>query len=167
MVMTFGCQEYYVFSRTLESSGSKWMVYLVTAIAVAASMVFLLINPEPSPMVVRQIKLIENVNWVFLALINIDMSMKIHEQIHESPIAPGFLAFVACFGLIFLWRGSELYLQVFGWDADYTKLAVRSAVAMPTDTIRIPFSKAVHEITGLLASVSVGGTFLYLVKKLR
>jgi hypothetical protein len=167
MVMTFGFQEYYVFSRTLESGGSKFMVLLVTAIALAASAMFLLINPEPSPVVVRQIKLIENANWVFLALINIDMSLKIHEQVRESPIARGFVGFIVCFALIFLWRGSELYLQVYGWDLDYAKLAGRAAVAMPADAIRIPFSRAVHEITGLLASLTVGGTFGYLVKKLR
>jgi hypothetical protein len=38
---------------------------------------------------------------------------------------------------------------------------------MPVDTIRIPLSRAVHEITGLLSSLAVGGTFVYLVKKLR
>jgi hypothetical protein len=162
MVMTFGFQEYYVFSRTLESGGSKVMVYLITAIAIGASLMFLLINPEPSPAVVRQIKLIENVNWVFLAMINIDMAMKIHAQIHK-----GFLAFVVCFGLIFLWRGSELYLQVFGWDQDFVKLAGKAAVNMPVDTIRIPLSRAVHEIAGLASSVAVGGTFLFLVKRLR
>lgn len=167
MVMTYGFQEYYVFSRTLESGGSKLMVYLVTAIVVAASIMFLLINPEPSPMVVRQIKMIENVNWVFLALINIDMAMKIYAQIKESPIARGFLGFIVCFGLIFLWRGSELYLQVFGWDQDFVKLAGKAIVNMPSDTIRIPFSRLVHEIAGLASSLAVGGTFVYLVKRLR
>jgi hypothetical protein len=38
---------------------------------------------------------------------------------------------------------------------------------MPSDTIRIPFSRAVHEIAGLASSLAVGGTFVYLVKRLR
>ena len=167
MVMTFGFQEYYVFSRTLESGGSKAIVYVVTAIAVATSILFLLINPEPSPVVIRQILIIENANWVFLALINIDMAMKIYRQVKESPIARGFLGFVLVFGLIFLWKGADLYLQVYGWDAGFVKLALKAAVNQPPDTIRIPLSRAVHEFAGLASSIAVGGTFVYLVRKLR
>ncbi len=167
MVMTFGFQEYYVFSRTLESGGSKFVVYLVTAIVIAGSMMFLLINPEPTPLVLRQIRLIENANWVFLALINIDMAFKIWVQIKESPIAKGFLAFIAVFALIFLWKGAELYLQVFGWDQEFTRLALKSAVKLPPDQIRIPLSQAVHDFSGLASSLAVGGTFVYLLKKLR
>jgi hypothetical protein len=128
---------------------------------------FLVINPEPSPLVVRQIRMIENVNWVFLALINIDMATKIYAQIKDSPIAKGFLGFILCFGLIFLWRGSELYLQVFGWDAGFAALPIKGAVNLPVDTIRIPFSRAVHEVSGLASSLAVGGTFVYLVKLLK
>ena len=47
MVMTHGFQEYYVFSRTLEVGGSKLKVYLGTLAVIAASVAFVLINPEP------------------------------------------------------------------------------------------------------------------------
>jgi hypothetical protein len=164
MVMTFGFQEYYVFSRTLETGGSKLSVYLATAGVIIASIVFLLANPAPSEAVLRHIQLIANANWVFLSLINIDMIRKIYLSARDTPIAPGFLAFVGVFALFFVWRGSELYLQVYCWDIGW---ATATGGAGAADLARIAFSEQVHSVAGLLSSIAVGGTFGYLYRLMR
>jgi hypothetical protein len=156
MVMSHGFQEYYVFSRTLELEGQKRMVYLGTLGVVAASVVFVLINPEPTPETLKTIKVIENANWVFLSLINIDLIRKIYLNVRDTPIAKGFLAFMAVFVLLFLWKGSELYIQVYNLDtiADLYPL-------------RYQLSAVVANLSNLLAGISVAGTFLYLARLLR
>lgn len=168
MVLTHGFQEYYVFSRTLESGGRKSVVYLTTAGVILASMAFLWINPAPPPAVLRHIRVIANANWVFLALINLDMIRKIIRQLKGSRIARGFVAFAAVFALIFLWRGSELYLQVYAWDAEWMDVARSLGASVePAQLARVELSLAVHRVAGFLSSLAVGGTFLYLFRLLR
>ncbi|MEK7705460.1 MAG: hypothetical protein AAB426_10910 [Myxococcota bacterium] len=168
MVLTHGFQEYYVFSRTLEAGGSKLAVYLTTSVVVLASVVFLLINPAPSATVLRNIRIIENGNWVFLSLINLDMIRKIYAQVRGTPMARGFVAFALVFALVFLWRGSELYLQVYAWDGAWREVLAALGVAGDVKMLgRVVFSSTVHRVAGLAASVSVGATFLYLFRLLR
>lgn len=168
LVMTHGFQEYYVFSRTLETSGSKSNVYLVTAGVIVASAVFLAINPAPSPATLRHMRLIENANWVFLSLINLDMIRKIYLQVRDSRIARGFVAFAVVFTALFLWKGSALYLQVYGWDHEWQSvLAGLGATPDPGYDARIAFSRAVHRASAFVSSVAVGGTFVYLYRLLR
>jgi len=156
LVMSHGFQEYYVFSRTFELEGSKLHVYLGTAAVIAGSLVFILVNPVPSERTLGIIRIVENTNWVFLSLINIDLIRKIYCNVKDSPIAKGFLAFMAVFFFIFLWKGSELYIQVY----DLKVLA--------TDyPFRYNFSLLVNNLGNLLASVSVGATFIYLARLLR
>lgn len=158
LVMTHGFQEYYVFSRTLELEGNKLAVYLVTLGVVACSLVFIMINPEPDARTLEIIRVVENVNWVFLSLINIDLIRKIYQNVKDSPISKGFVAFILVFVFIFIWRGSELYMQVYN-------------LSDPGVASHYPFryqlSLLCHNIGNLLAGVSVGGTFLYLAKLLR
>jgi hypothetical protein len=169
MVMTHGFQEYYVFTRTFEVGGSKLAVYLGTAGVVAASALFIAINPEPQYTTLRHIKMIENTSWVFLSLINVDMIRKIHHQIRDSVVAKGFVAFMVVFGFIFLWKGSELYLQVFCWDNDWRIFASNNGIK---DTIelyssRVALSRQVDQIAGMLSGISVGATFVYLYRLLK
>ena len=169
MVMTHGFQEYYVFSRTLEAGGNKLAVYLGSLAVIAASALFIFLNPEPPYTVLRNIKMIENASWVFLSLINIDMIRKIYLQIRDSVIARGFIAFGIVFVLIFLWKGSELYLQVYCWDNDWLIFA-RNLGAADTSAAyadRVIFSQFVNQLAGILASLGVGGTFIYLYRLLR
>ena len=156
MVMTHGFMEYYVFSRTLELEGNKLNVYLGTLAVLAGSVVFILINPVPDRETLRTISVIQNANWVFLSLINIDMIRKIYGNVKDSPIAKGFIAFMAVFVFIFLWKGSELYIQVYGLDAVADQYPVRYQISV-----------TVSNIGNLLAGLSVGGTFLYLARLLR
>jgi hypothetical protein len=166
LVMTHGFQEYYVFTRTLETGGSKAAVFLTVGGIVVASGVFLLINPSPTPEVLRNMRMIENTCWVFLSLINIDMIRKIALQVRDSALFSGFVAFGVTFALIFLWRGSALYLQVYGWDSD----AAGVLVARPDLTTvggRVALSQGFHLVSGILASLGVGGTFAHVYRLLR
>jgi hypothetical protein len=154
LIMSHGFQEYYVFTRTLDFEGSKLHVYLAVVGVIVASLVFLLINPTPDEDVLRVIRVVENTNWVFLSLINIDLIRKIHLNIKDTPISNGFLAFMVVFACIFLWKGSQLYMDVFSLD---TKQHL----------INYTISHYANLVGNLLASLSVGGTFLYLGKLLR
>ncbi|TLM65733.1 MAG: hypothetical protein FDZ69_08590 [Deltaproteobacteria bacterium] len=154
LVMSHGFQEYYVFTRTLDFEGNKLLVYLSVAGVVAASLVFLLINPEPTPEVRRVVRIVENTNWVFLSLINIDLIRKIYLNIRDTPISKGFLAFMAVFACIFLWKGSQLYIDVYG-------------LANKKELINYTISYYTNLGGNLLASISVGATFIYLAKLLR
>ena len=154
LIMSHGFQEYYVFTRTLEFEGSKLHVYLAVVGVIGASLVFLLINPTPDAEVLRIIRVVENTNWVFLSLINIDLIRKIYFNIKDTPISNGFACFMVVFACIFLWKGSQLYIDVFSLDGKQ-------------DLINYTISHYTNLAGNLLASISVGGTFLYLGKLLR
>lgn len=156
IVMTHGFLEYYVFSRTLELEGKKIFVFLGAGLVIAGSIVFILINPTPSARTLEIIHIIENANWVFLSIINIEMLRRIYLNVKETPISQAFLAFMVIFTAIFLWKGSTLYIQVY----DLQTLAS----AYP---FRYQLSASFAEMGNLLASFSVGATFMFLVKLLR
>lgn len=154
LVMSHGFQEYYVFTRTLEFEGNKTMVYLGVLGVLALSLVFLLINPEPDAEVRQVVRIVENTNWVFLSLINIDLIRKIYLNIRETPISKGFVAFMVVFACIFLWKGSQLYIDVFNLTADQ-------------GNIRYQISFFCNFVGNFFSSISVGFTFLYLARLLR
>lgn len=154
LVMSHGFQEYYVFTRTLDFEGNKLFVYLAVAGVVFASLVFLMINPEPGADVRRVVRIVENTNWVFLSLINIDLIRKIYLNIRDTPISRGFIAFMVVFACIFLWKGSQLYIDVY--DLEHRK-----------DLINYTISYYTNLGGNLLASLSVGATFIYLARLLR
>lgn len=156
MVITHGFQEYYLFSRTLELDGEKLNVYLGVLGVIIASSIFVIINPTPDAETLRTISVVENSCWVFLALINIDMIRKIYQAISDSPISRGFIAFMCVFGFIFLWKGSELYIQVYHLEA--------LADSYP---MRYQLSHMVHNVGNYLTSIGVGGTFFFLARLLR
>jgi len=156
LIMSHGFQEYYVFSRTLELEGSKSVVYLSTIGVIIASAVFIWINISPDARTLEIIDIVENTNWVFLSLINIDLIRKIYINIQDSPISKGFAAFIFVFAFIFLWKGSELYLHIYDLESLKDMYPFRYNLSM--------YCK---EIGNVLAGLSVGGTFIYLAKLLR
>jgi hypothetical protein len=170
MLITHGFLEYYVFCKTFEITGKKIYVYISTIVILAFSGIFLMINPTPSPNTIRNIRMIENAIWVFLCVMNLEILRKIFEAIRDSTISKGFIAFVIVFSFIFLWKGSELYLQVFQWDKDWQDIiAVMSDEASDIDQypLRVQFSQAVNRYAGLFSGLSVGGTFIYFYKLLK
>jgi len=170
MMITHGFLEYYVFCRTFEISGNKLVVYLSTLGILALSGAFLIINPTPSPNTIRNIRMVENAIWVFLCVMNIELVRKIYQAIKDSDISKGFIAFGFVFFFILLWRGSELYLQIYQWDQDWQDI-----IALMTDEEsdianymgRVQFSQEVKRYAGLLSGISVGGTFTYIYRLLK
>ncbi|AMV72957.1 hypothetical protein JCM30471_36010 [Desulfuromonas carbonis] len=158
LVMSHGFQEYYVFSRTLELEGNKIYVYLSTLAVIVASLVFVLVNITPDEKILRTIRIVENTNWVFLSLINIDLIRKIYLNVQDSPISKGFIAFIFVFVCIFLWKGSDLYVLVYNLDD------VANQQLFP---FRYQLSVICSNLGNLLAGLSVAGTFLYLARLLR
>lgn len=170
VVITHGFLEYYVFCRTFEISGKKIAVYFISLLILAAGGIFLYINPTPSPNTIRNFKIVENSIWVFLSIMNLELIRKIYIAIKDSPISRAFIAFGIVFFLIFLWRGSELYLQIFQWDKDWQNIiAVMTGEASDIDNFagRVNFAILVNKYAGLLSSLSVGGTFIYLYRLLK
>jgi hypothetical protein len=163
LLITHGFMEYYVFSRTLESSGAKWTVYAGTGGVLLASLAFLLVNPVPGLETIRSIRIVENSAWTMLSLINLDLLRKIHAQVRETPIARGFLGFMAVFALVFLWRGSMLYLQVWGLDPD----ALAAGGDATGQAFRVALSTAVNHGASVLSSLGVGAVFIFLARVLR
>jgi hypothetical protein len=170
MLITHGFLEYYVFCKTFEIAGQKIYVYLTTVVILAGSGAFLIINPTPSPNTIRNIKMIENAIWVFLCVMNMELLRKIYESIKDATISRGFIAFGVVFFFIFLWKGAELYLQVFQWDKDWQDIiAVMSEETTDIDSypLRVAFSQGVSRYAGLISGLSVGGTFMYIYRLLR
>ena len=170
MVITHGFLEYYVFCRTFEISGKKVVVYLATMLLLAASGLFLFINPAPSPNTIRNIRMVENAIWVFLAVMNLELIRKIYLAIKDSTISKAFIAFAIVFFCIFLWKGAELYLQVFQWDKDWQDIvAVMADEVSDIDKypLRVAFSETVKQYAQVASSLTVGGTFLYIYRLLR
>jgi len=170
MLITHGFLEYYVFCKTFEISGQKIFVYLSTIVILASSGAFLIVNPTPSPNTIRNIRMIENAIWVFLCLMNLEILRKIYEAIKDAAISRGFIAFGVVFICIFLWKGADLYLQIFQWDKDWQDIiAVMSDESSDIDKypLRVAFSQSVSRYAGLLSGLSVGGTFIYIYRLLK
>ena len=81
---------------------------------------------------------------------------KIYINIKDTPISNGFVAFIVVFACIFLWKGSQLYIDVYSLDQ-----------IKDTFPIRYEISFWCKNLGNFFASLSVGGTFLYLGKLLR
>lgn len=168
-LISHGFLEYYVFCRTLEITGSKKAVYITTAVIIILSAIFLAFNPKPSFNSLRNLRMIENSVWVFLSIFVIDLIRKIYFAIKDSTIANGFVAFAVVFFFILLWKGSELYLQIFQWDKDW--LDIIEFTGEETDIklypVRVEIAQVIYKVSGLLSGLSVGGTFAYLYRLLK
>lgn len=169
LVISHGFQEYYVFTRTLELTGSKKLVYLVTAGMIILGSLIITINPKPTLHVLRNYKIMENSIWFFFSLINIYTVWKIYNELQDSFLANGILCFTMVFFFIVLWKGSELYLQVYMWDKDWMDIIDFTGEA--TDAVKyapqIDTAKLVYKYSALFSGISVGGTFGYLFKLMR
>jgi len=170
MTITHGFLEYYVFCRTFEISGNKLVVYISTIAILLISGLFLLINPTPSPNTIRNFKMVENAIWVILCIMNLEVVRKIYTAIKGSDISNGFIAFGIVFICIFVWRGSDLYLQIFQWDKDWQDiiaLMTEESTDIEEYIGRVQFSQEVSRYAGLLSGITVGGTFAYIFKLLK
>jgi hypothetical protein len=101
---------------------------------------------------------------------NLEIVRKIYVTIKDSDISKGFIAFGVVFLCIFVWRGSDLYLQIFQWDKDWQDIiAIMTEETTDIDefTGRVKFSQELSRYASLISGVSVGGTFSYLYRLLK
>jgi len=110
---------------------------------------------------------------------NLEIIRKIYYAIKDSPISKAFICFGIVFLCILLWKGSELYLQVFQWDRLWGNIAFQldlDEVGFDLDIKlddseeywrRINVARQVYDYAGLLAAMAVSGTFAFLYKLLK
>lgn len=169
LVISHGFQEYYIFTRTLELTGRKYLVYLTTLAVIVVSTILITLNPKPTLQVLRNYKIMENAIWFFLAILNIYMVWKIYHELRDSFVAKGILCFAVVFFFIVLWKGSELYLQLYQWDKDWMDIIdfTGEATNAAQYTVRITAAQTINKYSALLSGLSVAGTFSYLFKLLK
>lgn len=169
LVISHGFQEYYVFTRTLEITGGKNLVYFSTIGVIALATVIITLNPKPSLHALRNYKIMENSIWFFLSIVNIYMVWKIFNELRDSFVASGILCFAAVFFFIVLWKGSELYLQIYQWDKDWMDIIDFTGESSDAGnySVQIKAAQFINKYSALLSGISVGGTFSYLFKLMK
>src|SRR6185369_5848390 len=111
-----------------------------------------------SPNTIRNLKMFENAIWVILCIMNLEVVRKIYAAIKDSDISKGFVAFGIVFICILVWRGSDLYLQIFQWDKDWQDIiAIMTEETSDIEEYmgRVQFSQEVSRYAGLLSGISV------------
>jgi hypothetical protein len=169
LLISHGFQEYFIFTRTLEITGSKRTIYLAALGLVVASSVFIVLNPKPSIYVLRNYKMMNQTVWFFLSCINIYTIYKIYRELKDSPIASGILSFALVFFFALIWKGSSLYLTLYQWDKEW--LDIIEFTGETTDVAQyaaqVELAHFLNRAGVLLSGLSVGGTFVYLFRLLR
>ena len=170
LLISHGFQEYFVFTRTLEITGSKRTIYLSAIGAIILGILIVYLNPKPSLFALRNYRMMENTVWLFLSMGNIYIIYKIWREMRDSPIANGILCFALVFLFIVIWKGSDLYLQVYQWDATWQTLVEEYDLGIKTygmDDFLVKLAQYRNSTGAMLSGISVGGTFAYLFKLLR
>lgn len=170
MLISHGFQEYFVFTRTLEITGSKLTVYLTAIGAITVGILVVSLNPKPSLFVLRNYKMMENIVWFFLSIVNIYVVLNIYKKIKDSPVANGIICFALVFFFIVLWKGSEMYLQIYQWDPAWQNLVEEYDLdigAYAKDDMLVSFATMVNSTCAMLSGLSVAGTFAYLFRLMR
>ncbi len=170
LLISHGFQEYFIFTQTLEITGSKQTIYLATIGAILAGILFVYINPKPSLFALRNYRMVENSIWFLLSILNMFVIFKIYQEIKGSPIANGILCFALVFFFIVLWKGSELYLQTYQLDPSWQTLVEEYDIAIKSeglDGMLVKIATQMNSVGSMFSGLTVVGTFAYLFKQLR
>jgi len=170
LLISYGFQEYFVFTRTLDITGSKLTIYLTAIIAIVVGILVVSLNPKPSLFVLRNYRMMENTVWLFLSIVNIYVIFKIYKEIKDSPVANGILSFALVFFFIVLWKGSELYLQIYQWDPAWLNLVDEYDLDIDSYAMNdslVSFASQLNSVGAMLSGLSVAGTFAYLFRLMR
>lgn len=169
LIISHGIQEYYLFTRTLEITGSKKTIYIGTFLIIVIGIVVISLNPKPSLYVLRNYRMMNNTIWFFLCILNIYYIAKIYNEMKDSPIVNGIIAFGAVFVCALIWKGSGLYLMVYQWDKPW--LDIIEFTGETTDIqlhmAKVEVARWLFKTFNVVTSLSVAGTFGYLFKLLR
>lgn len=169
LLVSHGIQEYYLFTRTLEITGSKKAIYIATALMIAVGIMLISYNPKPSLYVLRNYRLMNNTIWFFLCILNIYYIVKIYYEMRDSPIVNGIIALGFVFLFAMIWKGAGMYLMIYQWDKAW--MDIIEFTGESTD-INLHMGKAqlarwLFKTFNFVTSLSVAGTFAYLLRLLR
>ena len=169
LVISHGFQEYFIFTRTLEITGSKRTVYLSVIGMLALTAIVIALNPKPSIYTIRNYKFINHTVWFFFSCINLFTIYKIYREMKDSPIANGILSFALVFLFIIIWKGGSLYLDIYQWDKDWMDIIefTGETTDAAAHVAKIEVAQQLTRIGVLMSGLSVAGTFGYLFKLLR
>jgi hypothetical protein len=170
LLISHGFQEYFVFTQTLDITGTKKTIYLVTIGLIILGTIFVFINPKTNLFVLRNYRMAENAVWMLLSIVNIFLVFKIYNEIKGSPIANGIVCFALVFFFIVMWKGSELYLQIYQLDTNWMTLAEEFDFDISSegmDSIPAKIATQMSSVGATLSGLSVVGTFAYLFRLLR
>ena len=170
LLISYGFQEYFTFTHTLEITGSKRAIYITTIGAILLGTLIVYLNPKPNLFVLRNYRMVENTVWLFLSIINILVIFKIYKEIKGSPIANGILSFALVFFFILMWKGSDLYLQMYQWDTSWQTLVEEYDFSIKSEGLDSVYAKLAIQMSSvgaMFSGLSVVGTFAYLIRLLR
>jgi hypothetical protein len=156
LLVTLGIQEYYAFTQTLDERESRFSLGWEVA-ALGGFLLFLVLaGPDSSVSVLRGLRIMENSSWVFLTLVNLGLIAKICRKLAGTPVNQGLAALAGVCTCIVLWRGSELYLDVYRFEAARFLWSGSSRL--------ISFCSLTGEI---LAALGISAGLVYLARLLR
>jgi hypothetical protein len=169
LMVSHGIQEYYLFTRTLEITGSKKTIYLGTLLMILVAILLISLNPKPSLYVLRNYRMMNNIVWTFLCILNLYYVVKIYMEMKDSPIANG----IVCLGLVFvfalIWKASGMYLMMYQWDKAWMDIIefTGESTDIKLHMAKVETARWLFKTFNVLTSFSVAGTFMYLFKLLR
>ncbi|MBW2476955.1 MAG: hypothetical protein JRE63_06480 [Deltaproteobacteria bacterium] len=156
LAISSGIHEYYIFTRSLDCIENRPNIVVLVIATLLGSMLFLVVNPHPDEAVRDAIRIAENTIWICLSLININLLRKIYLTLKDAPIAGAFRAFLVLFLGFLLWKGSQLYMDV------YQLKQIKGLYAM-----HYQIMAWVHLFGGVVSSLSAVFIVLYLKKVMR
>jgi len=169
LLVSHGIQEYYLFTRTLEITGSKKTIYIGTFLIIAIAILVISLNPKPSLYVLRNYRMMNNTIWFFLCILNIYYIVKIYSEMKDSPIVNGIIAFGVVFVCALIWKGSGLYMMIYQWDKPWLDIIefTGESTDIQLHMAKVELARWLFKTFNVLTSLSVAGTFAYLFKLLR
>lgn len=169
LLITHGIQEYYLFTRTLEITGSKRTIYVATILLILVAIVAIILNPKPSQYVLRNYRMMNNIVWSYLCVLNIYYVVKIYIEMKDSPIAKGIIAFGFVFLFALIWKASGMYLAIYQWDKAWLDIIefTGESTDIQLHMAKVEVARWMFKTFNVVTSLSVAGTFAYLFRLLR
>jgi|GEM_PF-358226 hypothetical protein len=169
LIVSHGIQEYYLFTRTLEITGSKKTIYISALLIILIGIIVISLNPKPSQYVLRNYRMMNNTIWFFLCILNIYYIFKIYHEMKDSPIVNGIIALGVVFVCALIWKGAGLYLIMYQWDKPWLDIIefTGESTDIQLHMAKVEVARWLTQTFNVLTSFSVAGTFAYLFKLLR
>lgn len=165
LMISYGIQEYYIFTRTLEARDSRVPLYITLIIAILAVTLIIYQNPKPNLFALRNYRIMECTIWLFLSFINIYVVFSIWREMKGAPTSAGIASLCLVFICLAAWKGSSLYLLIYQWDNSWQSLVETYYLELKTygmESILAASAYRLNSVAGLLAGILSGVSFTWL-----